>query len=407
MSQTYKIGNYLLLFFVFSFIALAVISNFTIHTEQQFVYLAKAFLQGELHFLERPGTLEDVVSYKDNYYWPLGPFPAILLMPFVFFFNLIGLFFYQGYLQFFISLAIFYLCYRIALQYKLPSNDSLYLAFAFCFASVYQLIAFIPWVWYFAQAVTVLLMLLAIYEFLNKKRYFIIGLLLAGIFATRFTAGFAVVFFLCAIFFAKDNYRTKAKHAVSLLHPIFLTGVLLLLYNYLRFENVFDNGFMAVFINNLSVQERNELLKNGLFGLKNIPSNLYYYFLKTIDPVLLSFQSSWGNTHMLKQPYFTVNYPGTSFFVVSPIFLYIFKNPIKTKISQYSLIAVMVILIPLMLYFWPGWRQVGPRYILDLQPFMFLLLLEVFKHQKVSTVAKVVICLSACWNIYFLLCVIS
>ena len=52
--------------------------------EQQYVRLAESFLSGKLHLLvELPEHLHDTALYGGRYYWPLGPFPAVLLMPFV------------------------------------------------------------------------------------------------------------------------------------------------------------------------------------------------------------------------------------------------------------------------------------------------------------------------------------
>jgi hypothetical protein len=388
--------------FLLLFLGTAFYTNVIFTNEQQYVYLAKSFLQGKVYFTQLPGTWEDVVLYKGKYYWHQGPFPAIALMPFVFVAQLFHVFFYQGYLQFFLTLGIFYLCYWLAKYYKYSREDGLFLAFAFCFASVYQIVSMVSWVWYFVQAITVLLLFLALYEYFTKRRYVVIGLLYAAVFASRFTAGLTIIFFLLALLKEKKPSIKKVAALSQLVVPLFLCGLLLLSYNYVRFGDVFNNGYMMN--NNMFSESRGsyERDNHGLFKISNIPTNIYYYFIKTLDPVLIPVQTLWGNTYILEAPYVTVKYPGTSFFVVSPVFLYMFRNKLKSQVSRYALVAVIAVLIPLMLYYWPGWWQVGPRYLLDLLPFGYVLLLEGFEKRKLSRGVKILICISTLFDLYLL-----
>lgn len=392
------LASYIILFF-----ATTAFFNFSMRGEQQFSFLAHSFLHGKTYFLERPGTWEDVVSYNGYYYWHMGPFPAVLLMPFVYIFSLLNTFFFQGYLQFFITLGIFYLCFKIAGKIGFKSWDSLFLAFAFCFASVYQLIAFLPWSWYFVQAITVVLVLLAIFEYLGKRRYWLIGILFALILMSRFTAGIGILFFIAGILINKKYaLKDKFRYVIILLIPSIIAGLLLLGYNHVRFGNIFENGYLLSNNATMTSAQRYEMLNYGLFQLRNIPTNIYYYFIKTLDPVLVNFKSLWGNTYVLRPPFVKVSYPGTSFFVVSPIFLYIFRTRIKEKVVKLSIIPSLVILFFLLTYYWPGWRQVGPRYMLDLMPFLYIILLYSFKNFKLSLFAKIIIFVSAILNLYFL-----
>jgi hypothetical protein len=391
----------IVIFFTISFVF-----NFWVLSEQQYTYLATSFLKGKLYFLEEYCLFEDTVLVDSKYYWPLGPFPAIILLPFTYIFSIFNRIFYQGYLQFFITCSVFYLSFRIARIFKFSPDDSLLLAFAFCFASVYQLVALMPWSWYFVQAIVVLLIFLSIFEYLRKRRYLIIGLIFSFIFASRFTAGFGVLFFIFDILTSKRyNFKKKAWLLVYLVVPIIISGILLLVYNYQRFGSILDNGYTRVNNHLLTHRERFKLLNYGLFRIRNIPTNFYYYFIKTLDPVLVNSESMHENTHFLKAPYVKVNYPGTSFFIVSPVFLYIFRTNLKKKIVKLSLVSALIILFFLLSYYWPGWRQVGPRYLLDLLPFLYLLLLNSFKNYKLSFKVKSVITFSSLSSFYLLLTV--
>jgi hypothetical protein len=159
---------FLILLAVF-FFAATFIFNFKSRQFDQFSYLAQAFIQGKLHFLDPAHIAKDAVKINDNFYWHLGPFPAVLLMPFVLLFGFFHQAFHQGYLQFFITVGVFASCFKIARSFRFSSTDSLYLAFAFCFASVYQFTAFVAWCYFFAHALTVFLLLLVIVEYLGRK----------------------------------------------------------------------------------------------------------------------------------------------------------------------------------------------------------------------------------------------
>jgi hypothetical protein len=398
----------MLLYLVSFFFLSAAIINLRMHGEQQFSYQAESFLHGKLFLMEKPGTWYDSVFYKGHFYWPLGFFPSLLLIPFSFLFvKFADLFFYQGYLQIFLSLAIFYLCYLLAKKIRYKTEDAVLLAFAFCFASVYHLAAFIPWSWYFANTVTVLFLFLTILEYYNKRRYWLIGTFMSFALMTRFTASIGVIFFYLGILTENDTIKKKLINSVNLTVPIVLGGIILLTLNRLRFDSFFNNGYMLVNNVLMSESERYELLNYGLFQIRNIPTNLYYYFIKGLEPVLVNFKSLAGNTYVLKFPYVKVSYPGTSFFVISPIFLYIFKTAYKIKEVKNAIIASLCVLFVLLTYFWPGWRQTGPRYMLDFLPFVYLILLYSFKGNELSRLAKSVIVISSVFNLYLLLTIFS
>lgn len=170
-----SISSIFLITFVISFFILTLFFNITLDEGQHFTLLASSFLKGKLYFLETDQFgLLDTVFYKGRYHWHLGPFPSVLLIPFVFTFERIGIFFRQGYLQFFLTVGIFFILYKVARLFKFSPRDSFLLSFAFCFASVYIPIAFNPTSWFFAHNVSVFFLLWAFYEFLTQKKYWLV-----------------------------------------------------------------------------------------------------------------------------------------------------------------------------------------------------------------------------------------
>ena len=81
------------------FLGITIWLNAAVRTEQQFAFLAQSFLHGNLAFLEQPGaSWADTTPHNGSYYWPLGPLPAVALMPCELLAALSGVIFYQGYL---------------------------------------------------------------------------------------------------------------------------------------------------------------------------------------------------------------------------------------------------------------------------------------------------------------------
>lgn len=370
---------------------------------QQYSYLAKAFLNGALHFEQMPGVWNDAVFVNGLPYWPLGPFPALLLTPFVWLFETFNGFFLQGYLSPLITIGILATCFFIARREQFSTDDSLFLAFAFVFASVFHAAAFLSTSWYFAHAVAVLLTLLALLELLTRKRWWLIGGLMALVLATRPLAGLGILFFIAWLVFERPH-TTHTKAFLKLVVPWLIVFVLLLGYNAVRFGSVWTTGYGQNISPGSTTEE--EVQRMGLFNMANIPSNLYFFFIKTPDPFLVPTKNP-GPAHLLQPPYVVVQSPGISFFVVGPLFLALGWAAWRKRVVALSLITALIILVPLLCYTATGWTQVGPRYLIDMLPFLYLPLLSAFRESKLPIPAKLVIVASGLVNLYLFWLVFS
>src|SRR5437868_1365451 len=98
------------------FLAVTIRWNLSINGAEHFASLARSFTHGELNFREPPdGSWADTTPHEGKYYWPLGPLPSVVLLPFTFLADAAGTTFYQGYLQPFLVgalLALVYVCAR-------------------------------------------------------------------------------------------------------------------------------------------------------------------------------------------------------------------------------------------------------------------------------------------------------
>jgi hypothetical protein len=401
--------NYILIQAIFLFLICTlfffIIINFNVHKyhEQQFGQLADSFLQGKLFLVEpsqhwpNPEEPTDLVPWQNHYYWPEGPFPAIILMPFIFLLKLTNYQFYQGYLQIFFIGFIFWLCFKQNKKIGYSNIDSSFLATAFCFASMFLGVAAISSSYHFAQVITVLLLLLIINEYLFNKRYWFIGIIFGFIALTRTTACVGALFFVLEILSSSDSKdsKNKIKNLFQLIFPIVAIFSPMLYYNGMRFGNIFEQGYaLAPLIPSLS-----KARAYGLFSLVHVPGNLYYALLASPLPVLKD-----GTSQVLKFPFITANQWGMSIFITSPYLIYLFFLKHKDKISILLLITTAAIAMPIFCYYGIGYRQFGYRYALDFMPFLFLLFTKNYfaEKQVLSVNLKAIIILSSFLNLYLL-----
>lgn len=381
------------------FFGLVLWHNATQQGAQHFTILAEGFLQGRLDLprLDEVFGTDDLFFYQGRVYWVNFPFPSVVLVPFVFLFSKLGLIFYQGYLQFFLTIGVFALSYALAKKHLFTHIDSLFLAFAMCFSSNYAFVAFFTDSWFFSQPFTVIFSLLALYEWMTKKRFLLIGLYCACVFTTRPTAGLGISFFILDIFFSKKEIQQKIITFLQLMFPVIISGLLLLTYNQTRFGSVWETGYAEA-----NIQPEYQVImrkRHGIFKFENIPTNIYWNLLAPPDPIFEN------DTHHLVPPFLQANPLGMSFFIMSPLFLLIFatlkKGMHKTQILLW--IGSGAILLSLWMWYSTGYFQIGARYLLDLIPFWFLLLLSAFPKPVLSFQHKTIIILGAFLNLFWLI----
>jgi len=366
--------NYLsLLFLIFLFIPLFALNLYSFG-ETHHIYLANSFLQGSLSLVQLPQTLTDFAYFNGHYYWPQGLFPAVLLAPFVWIFSLN---FQESFLKFPLTVINFWFVYKIALSLKLQKIKAIFISIFFIFGSVYTPVAAIPLSVYFSQVVTVTILLWAIYEFLNSKRYFLIGTLIALAFLTRATTIFASAFFLIPLL----KKPLSAVNGLKFIIPITTALLLFGYYNYSRFGNILETGYhyQADGENPAGKDFTNRKLI-GLFSPKHIPTNLYYMLLKTPDP------ATNADSHSLQFPFAKTDYYGLSIFFTSPILFLLFRTNLKEQLSKIAMITCLLIALPIITYAGIGYFQIGYRYALDFLPFLLIPLAPAVKKVKLRNI---------------------
>ena len=379
--------------------ALVVCLNLTLSEDQQFSYLAESFLQGKTYFLTVLAHGHDTVLFQGRYYWPLGPFPAVLLSPFVLLFRFIHLFFFQSYLQIFLVFGVFYSIFIIAKRIGYSSDDAGFLACAFCFASAFLGVAAHSESWYFAQVVAVFLLVLTLLEFVGKKRLWLIGILMALTVVTRVTAGLNILFFVMAVASEDSKLREKMRAIFTLSFPVLLALFALTLYNDARFGNWLEQGYSMQILHGAAARARSY----GVVSLTHVPGNVFYFLFSGPLPV------TYDNvSRVLKFPYLRANPWGMSLLITSPYFLYLFSVKYKDLQSKLLLISIAVVAGCIFTYYGIGNVQFGYRYSLDFLPFLFFLLIRNYRkeYQHLSDNFKKIILITAVTNTYLVLTVL-
>jgi hypothetical protein len=379
MSYLKTFSHYLLLL---TGVVILVRYNLMPAGEQQFVYLARSFLDGHLYFTSSLARWDDASYYVGHYYWPLGPIPAVIVLPFV---AVFGSAVRQGYFLCVLNLLNLVLLYGIALKITRNSGTSWWLSFAYIFGTSYLFIALIPWSWYLAQAVATFFLLLALYEFFSQRRWGLIGLCTALGIATRVDIVLAVIFFGFSILLSAEKKSQKMKQLTWFSMPVAVSVALLMAYNFLRFNNIFESGYGLQLVHNELAANR----EYGLWSIVHFPANLYYFLLKGPEGVFAP------GTRVLTYPYFRVGGWGISILFTSPILLWTFKTPWKDTVVRLSLLTSLSMLVVLLGYYAINLY----RYALDFYPFLFVALAYACQ-KEFGTSMKIITLISAAFHYY-------
>lgn len=353
--------------------------------QEQFVSLAFSFLQGKLYF---PSATFDAAIYRGHYYWPLGAFPAVLLMPFVYLF---GGAMRQGYLLFFLNILNIFLMLRITKKLSANLTNSLIISFAILFSSAYLGIALTPSPWSLGQIVGFTLTLLALEAYFFNRSWLIIGICIALAYATRISLILTSVFFILNLLYSDFSAKIKTKKLALLIIPIIASIIVVGLYNYIRFNGFLETGYAKQYLEGPVAANRDF----GLWSPVHIPTNLYYMFLKMPDPIFIS------GTQVMQFPYLSIDGLGLSIFLTSPVFIWVLFSNWEKQQVKFAAITCLIMLLALSGSFTSGGWQYGYRYAIDFYPLLFVMLLNFFKNEVSYKFLVISVC-SFIFNLYFI-----
>lgn len=342
---------------------------------EQYAWLAAAFLDGRLGIdaqtVLRHGFVDMAAAPGGLFYWPLGPLPALALMPVVALLGVQpGL---QAALQACLGVLMFAVAFMLSRHVGFTRTDAAWHAVAFMFGSVAIGVVMVNTPWQLAGGMSAVLLLLAVLESIKKDRPLVVGTLVGLATASRFTAVLGIAFFIVRELAAGRPRAPLARRLALLLAPIAIAGMALGAYNYARFGAWSDTGLAA---HTLAAGAERDRRADGGFRLQNVQRNFIHYFLKLPElhagmPVV--------------SPY------GVSVFLLSPAFLFLVRADRRSSTFAAAIAATAPALAVFMTYFTTGYVQFGPRYLLDILPFWYLVLLETFRRTGFGAAHKAVI----------------
>ena len=326
---------------------------------QHHVYLAEAFLDKRLDIKNFPEYYHDLARFKEKVFIPFPPAPAVILMPFV---AVRGVSFKQTYLAMFIAGLNAVLVYLLFEKKKFWQR--LVLILFYSFGTVIWYSAVIGTTWFYASICANFFLFLSLWLFLRKRKFFLSGLFFGLAALSRHPVLLGGVFFLPFLLKKKNSFL---KFIIGLL-PILL---LQLVYNYLRFGNIFQEGYVLVYRAYADSAHNYNIFKVWLSGYhypgyldpRNIPAHLTTLFL-------LLPEKTNSFPFLKPSPY------GMSIILTSPFFFYLFKADFKKKLIRCSLLAAFLVFIPISFHYMQGWVQFGYRFLVDLLPFLMMILAD-------------------------------
>lgn len=380
--------------------------------DNHFVYLADAFLHGQAELTRKPHHQNDWASYevlplkgasaaahgesvkgfftrragKPNefrlldgteieiptadrgeaerkYFVSFPPFPGVLMIPFVAVsgFGANDVLFTTIFAALNVMLVFLLLRRLASLGYsERTQTEDLWLTALLGFGSVHLWCSVLGQVWFTALIVGVTCNLLYISFALDARRPVLAGLALAAAFSTRTPLLFAAVFFVHQVFFPGTGVRPTRAEALRKLAlfaaPCLVVGVLLLVYNYVRFDNPAEFGHTYLATGTIA-----RIRDFGLFNLHFLSRNLSAAFtlLPSIDG---------------EAPYLHLSKHGMSLLLSSPPLLWLLWPMRRHVLSRGLGLTALTIAVPIFFYQNTGWEQFGFRFSLDFMPYLVGLL---------------------------------
>lgn len=334
--------------------------DFNLHVQQ-----ASSFLNGHL-YVQKP--VSDIAFFDGHYYSVFPPFPAILLIPFVFVFGVAGakgtllgiLLTAAGAVALFRSLGL--------LGVRKPTAVWLSAGFFLGTGYWFTLIGSST-VWMLSQTVAVNCTLISLYFLLrgvqSTSSIALAGMFLGFAFTSRQVTIYIAIFALAFIWFvvAEHDRKKFTRAAAAFLAPFSGCLALYLLFNYLRFGNPLETGYQYLVLADSWGGVR--VRSYGLFSTEYAPFNLSSMFLS-------GFQLNFGGPAMTTLQ--SISPWGTSILFASPFLLAAFYARGHKLVIAAAWVAIALSLIHMLLYFNNGYVQVNTnRFTLDFIPLLMVL----------------------------------
>jgi hypothetical protein len=316
-----------------------------------YVLLADALLHGRL-WIDWPGPVIDALAFHGRYYVIEAPLPALLLLPAVWLF---GTHANETLLSVLLGGVAVGAAWEVATRLGASGNTRLLLVAFFMVGTDLWWCAMYGDVWFIAHASAVCFTMLALVELLGKRRGWVVALLTACAVYSRFNLVLALPFYM--VLLARGRPRGDAMRALAAFCAVLVPFVALwVAYNEARWGLPYDVGY-TLWYHSDDIGDPT----GPPFKLKYVPMELQSYFVALPD-----LRSMF--------PWIAAPVGGIALTWTSPALLLalLARGPRYLVASMWALIVVLW--VPLVLYYANGAAQFGMRHALDFEPFAFVLM---------------------------------
>ncbi|NPV55405.1 MAG: hypothetical protein HPY76_01860 [Anaerolineae bacterium] len=369
------------LVFCFVFIAYRfsslVVSQPNTPAKSYFDALADAWLHGKLYLVNPPQT-HDLTLYRGEWYVANPPLAAVLMLPWIALFGLEAMNTVVFSILFGAANAalVYLLLARLAARrwISLDTGGALWLTALFAFGTAQWYIGIGGVMWFISQTITITCLALAALLALEDRRPIWSGAVLALAMLARphILVAFPLLLGL-HIQHRRErgerfDLRAFIKWGMAMAIPVALAGGTMLFYNWLRFDNPLDYGYLT---ENVADFMAGDLKQYGTFHPVFIERNLRLMLLGL---------PKWSEYCQSYLP----SVQGLSIFLVTPALVWLVGSFRRTPWVVGCWAGVFSTLVPLMLYYNTGAWQFGYKYLLDfIIPVIMLLAVATGKRVRV------------------------
>lgn len=337
-------------------------------------------MQGRVNLTDLPSFYQDVILIKNKVYVPFPIGPALSLIPFILLTKSVTeqqVSIILGSLD----VGLFFILFTKFTSHKNAVILSMFLAFgtALFWTSV------VGTSWYFAHVVAFLFLTLSLIAHFEKKDI-ISGVLFSLAVLCRYPILFGLVFYLLQL---KEDRRRLVKFflAAAALAPINF------IYSYLRFGNILETGYVAVYQYYVKLGYPVTLLqvinpKIPVFGYldpRSIPLHLFTFLIE--PPIITS------SLNISPSPY------GMGIIFTSPLLFLAMKFPFKKGLERNLILGGSAIALVEFMHFAQGWVQFGYRFAMDFLPFLLIILALRFKIKKITIFLIIISIIVNFWGV--------
>ena len=329
-----------------------------------YIYLADAFLNGSLALVRVPNDAGDMAQIGQKLYVVFGPFPALLLMPFV---PLLGRETPDILVLAITALVGVWAFHRLLATIHGP-QDRVRLACAtltFALGTAMHYGVAMGNVWLHAQITATVLQVCALLAAVSG-RALATGLLLGLTVLTRPTTTLAAPFAAWLLWSRRDRVPDAAAPGMrtwlALALPIVAAAALHGAYNMARFGSPTDAGYHDIL---MGAEFETLVQRYGRLSLHFLWPNLHGWLLR--GPMFNG--SAW-----VPDPH------GMSLLLTTPYLLLALWPRKVSRLEVFAWLSFVVIALPSLLYYNDGWVHFGQRFALD--GIVFALLASSFGAQR-------------------------